>query len=117
MSQTTIKPLGDRVLLEIRESAEQMKGGILIPAIFGLSAPLLFPSTFPFSPIAGAALGAVTALFGALGDLVESTFKRSADVKDSGIIVPGRGGILDSLDSLLFAAAPFSILTTVFELI
>ena len=31
MSQTTIKPLGDRVLLEIRESAEQMKGGILIP--------------------------------------------------------------------------------------
>ena len=81
------------------------------------SAPLLFPSTFPFSPIAGAALGAVTALFGALGDLVESTFKRSADVKDSGIIVPGRGGILDSLDSLLFAAAPFSILTTIFELI
>ncbi len=31
MSQTTIKPLGDRVLLEIRESKEQMKGGILIP--------------------------------------------------------------------------------------
>lgn len=100
-----------------KKSVAGFIGGILIPAIFGLSAALLFPSTFPFSPVAGAILGAVTALFGALGDLVESTFKRSADVKDSGIIVPGRGGILDSLDSLLFAAAPFSILTTIFELI
>lgn len=92
-------------------------GGILIPAVFGFFAAMLFPTIFTFSPLLGAFLGAITAVFGALGDLVESTFKRSADVKDSGFIVPGRGGILDSLDSLLFAAAPFSILITIFEML
>ncbi len=100
-----------------KKSVAGFIGGILIPAIFGLAAPLILPGVFTFSALKGFILGAVTAVFGALGDLVESTFKRSAKVKDSGIIVPGRGGILDSLDSLLFAAAPFSILTTIFELL
>jgi phosphatidate cytidylyltransferase len=54
-----------------------------------------------------ALIGAAAGLLTIAGDLVESALKRSADVKDSGGIIPGRGGILDSIDSWLLTAPMF----------
>lgn len=52
-------------------------------------------------------LGLVTGVAGQLGDLCESMIKRNLKVKDSGFMVPGHGGLLDRLDSVLFAAPVF----------
>lgn len=51
----------------------------------------------------------IVGIFGTIGDLVESKFKRVANVKDSGAIMPGHGGVLDRLDSVIFVA-PFIFL-------
>ena len=54
----------------------------------------------------GAILGVVCVFFGTAGDLIESSIKRDVGIKDMSSILPGHGGIMDRLDSLLVAAAP-----------
>ncbi len=87
-------------------------GGILIPAVIGMLSAWIFPDVFTYSRAAGFLLGGVTAAVAAAGDLIESSFKRSAAVKDSGTIVPGRGGVLDSIDSIVMAAPAYIAMIT-----
>ncbi|MCR5289208.1 MAG: phosphatidate cytidylyltransferase [Treponema sp.] len=70
----------------------------------------IWPQVFPYSQTKSILLGFIIATAAIIGDLAESVFKRAAGLKDSGVIIPGRGGILDSLDSILYAAPVFYIL-------
>jgi phosphatidate cytidylyltransferase len=60
-------------------------------------------------------LAGLVALFGQIGDLAESAMKRGADLKDSGSVLPGHGGLLDRVDSLLFGAPVLWLTLTIME--
>ena len=49
-------------------------------------------------------IGAIIVVFGTLGDLTESLLKRNINIKDSGSILPGHGGVLDRFDGVFFSA-------------
>ncbi|MDR1788233.1 MAG: phosphatidate cytidylyltransferase [Treponema sp.] len=87
--------------------------GLTASTLVGTAAGLLFPEAFESSAAPSAAgttvLGFATGLAAILGDLGESVFKRSSGIKDSGTIMPGRGGVLDSVDSIALAAPVFYV--------
>jgi len=60
-------------------------------------------------PLKAIIAGILVSVFGTLGDLFESSLKRKANVKDSGNVIPGHGGVLDRYDAFLFAIVVFTI--------
>ena len=78
-------------------------GSLIIVGLFQVVLP-----EFPrLGLLAKIALGLGTGITVIIGDLLESGLKRSAGVKDSGGVIPGRGGLLDSVDSMVFTAPLF----------
>lgn len=91
-------------------------GGLLSSMIIGLGFVLAVPALASlFVWWETLVISLVVALVSTIGDLVESAFKRGAKVKDSGTIIFGRGGILDSIDSLLASAPFFVVLIALFS--
>jgi phosphatidate cytidylyltransferase len=87
-------------LLSPKKTWEGFAGGMLASIIAALAAvPLL---GLPIGYLGAGLIGAVAAIAGPLGDLGESLIKRQIGVKDSGQLIPGHGGVLDRMDSLLF---------------
>jgi phosphatidate cytidylyltransferase len=78
-------------------------GGISTSILCGILAHYMFPEIFT-SLWKVIVLGLFTSVAAIFGDLIESVFKRGSAFKDSGQVIPGRGGILDSIDSILIAA-------------
>jgi len=89
-----------------KKTLEGFFGGL----VFAILAGILIAIYYTKQPLyIWISLALITSIFGTLGDLIESKFKRIAGVKDSGKIMPGHGGILDRLDSIIFAS-PFIFL-------
>ena len=94
------------------KTLEGSAAGLIGSVAGGFAAQQLFFATLPLNHCLIVAL--LCGTMGQIGDLAESLFKRRAGVKDSGSLIPGHGGILDRLDSLMFAGPAFYIYYTLF---
>ena len=90
------------------KTCEGVAGGIasaLVVAFIMRSVSIHAGGSFPLSPALVLGASVLIAAAAQTGDLVESAMKRSAGVKDTGTLLPGHGGMLDRVDSLLFTGA------------
>jgi phosphatidate cytidylyltransferase len=97
--------------LSPKKSWEGFWGGMA----FCVIASVIYALIMNYNVLASVAFGIIVSLFATFGDLFESLLKRSAGVKDSGKLIPGHGGVLDRIDSLLFVA-PAAAIYAVFVL-
>jgi len=107
------KSVGKHKLIERispKKTVEGFIGGMVFSVIAGILISKFYfqpkPNYLNTSIVIWTISAIIISIFSTLGDLIESKFKRIAGVKDSGNIMPGHGGILDRLDSIIFVA-PF----------
>ncbi len=80
-------------------AAAGLVGAVIISLLFTLPTPLQLPLGYRQAIL----MGVLVSILGQLGDLVESLLKRNTGVKESGSMMPGHGGVLDRMDSVVFA--------------
>lgn len=93
-----------------KKSWEGFVGGVLSTCVVAVVVSLVWLNGV--AAVYMGVLGLVVALSGVAGDLIESMFKRSVGVKDSGNLMPGHGGLLDRFDAL-FLSAPMAVVTII----
>ncbi|WP_144892646.1 phosphatidate cytidylyltransferase [Flavobacterium tiangeerense] len=105
------KSIGKTKLLEKispKKTVEGFLGGLLFAVVAGYLISKYYikakPEFSDRSILIWTSIAVIVGVAGTIGDLIESKFKRIANVKDSGNIMPGHGGILDRLDSVIFVA-------------
>ncbi len=89
-----------------KKSWEGLIGGLVLALFTGYVFSLF---RVELSLLSWILISLITVLFGTFGDLLESLMKRTLEVKDSGIIMPGHGGLLDRFDSMLLVAPAYFI--------
>lgn len=99
-----------------KKTWEGFFGGLAFDIIAGILAATLLADHYPASMGIGGmiGLGVIVSVIGTLGDLVESMMKRAVNVKDSGHLLPGHGGILDRIDSLLLVVPATIVYLTIY---
>ena len=114
------RKLGKRKLaphVSPNKSIEGLFGGVFVSAVIIIVVEAVYLDLTIAQHILFLILSIITVFSSVLGDLLESMIKRRAGIKDSGRILPGHGGVLDRIDSLLAAAPVFAVGMYVLKLI
>lgn len=96
------------------KTIEGFVGGVLLATLCVIPLYYLFSSAVPFACYVILIIS--LAILSQIGDLIESAFKRKYDVKDSGAIIPGHGGILDRFDGYILTAPFFTFIDIILKI-